>query len=135
MTADVGELVAVNEGFYEAFETLDLDTMMAVWRQADDVYCIHPGGGPVVGWGPVRRSWAAVFAATSYLQFIVTDVLARVLGEVGVVTCTENMLADAGQPEHLGAGKAIATNVFVREEQRWRMLAHHASPVVRGGQG
>lgn len=127
------ELVAANAAFYERFEALDLPGMEALWAHGDDVYCVHPGGGPIVGWGPVRRSWAAVFATTDYLQFIVTDVVARVWGTAGAVTCTENILAGAGDEGDLGAGRAVATNLFVWDGGRWLVVAHHASPVLREG--
>ena len=32
-----------------------------------------------------------------------------------------------------GGGKAVATNVFVRTPNGWRLWIHHASPVVSGG--
>jgi ketosteroid isomerase-like protein len=125
------DLVAANARFYEAFEALDLDRMDRLWDHGHAVYCIHPGGELIAGWGPVRRSWAAIFAATEYMQFIVTDVQARAAGAAGVVTCTENILSDA-QEGHLGAAKAIATNLFVRTPGGdWHMAAHHASPVLR----
>lgn len=122
-----------NDEFYAAFEALDLDRMSALWDHGDDVFCVHPGSDLILGWGPVRRSWAAVFAATEYLQFIVTDVRAR--PEAGVVTCTENILTDHAPDGALGAGKAVATNVFVHRAGRWHMTAHHASPVVRATGG
>lgn len=129
---DTSSLIEANQAFYDSFESLDLDRMDAVWDHGDAVYCVHPGAELVAGWGPVRRSWAAIFAGTAYLQFIVTDVRARVAGATGVVTCTENMLAgDEGDPS-LGAAKAIATNVFTHDTGgAWRMVAHHASPVLQ----
>jgi ketosteroid isomerase-like protein len=128
------ELVAANARFYEAFEALDLDRMDALWDHGDAVYCVHPGGELIVGWGPVRRSYAAIFAATEYLQFIVTDVQARAAGTAGLVTCTENILSDAHEG-HLGTARAIATNLFVQTAGgAWQMAAHHASPVLRAAE-
>ena len=46
---------------------------------------------------------------------------------IGWVTITENMLAD-GQ-----TGAATAINVFEHDGERWRMLAHHAAPVLGVG--
>ena len=131
MPADAGSLEAANQAFYDAFEALELDAMDTLWDHGDDVWCVHPGSEVISGWDRVHRSWAAVFANASYLQFIVTDVTATVAGEVGCVTCTENILSGHGDAAGLGAGKAVATNVFVWRGERWRMLGHHASPVVR----
>lgn len=129
---DLDTLRAANDAFYAGVEALDLDAVAAVWDHGDHVVCVHPGAELILGWPQVRRSWAAIFASTSYLQFIVTDVRAVVDGAAGIVTCTENILADAGHDDHLGTAKAVATNVFTRNgDDRWRMVLHHASPVLR----
>ncbi|MGH3664817.1 MAG: nuclear transport factor 2 family protein, partial [Egibacteraceae bacterium] len=124
-------LEAANATFYERFEAQDLDAMDELWAHGDDVFCVHPGSELVVGWGPVRRSWAAIFAATGYLQFIVTDVRVHAEGAAGWVACTENILSGRDVGGDLDAGKAVATNLFVWHEGAWRMTAHHASPVLR----
>jgi ketosteroid isomerase-like protein len=129
---DPSDLVAANAAFYECFEALDLDRMSELWDHGDAVYCVHPGSEVILGWPAVARSWAAIFASTSYLQFIVTDVRVRLAGSAGVVTCTENILSGTGQDGHLGAAKAVATNVFVRSPGgAWLLVAHHGSPVLR----
>lgn len=129
---DLEALRAANDAFYAGVEALDLDAVAAVWQHSEDVACVHPGAELISGWSRVRRSWAAIFAATSYLQFIVTDVRAVVDGTAGIVTCTENILSDAGHENHLGTAKAVATNVFSRDGNgRWLMVLHHASPVLR----
>lgn len=131
MSPGAGSLEAANEEFYAAFEALDLDWMEALWDSGDDVFCVHPGSEAIVGWGPVRRSWAAIFSATAYLQFIVTDVQVR--PDTGVVSCVENLLTDHSRHGEggFGAGRAVATNIFAWRGGRWRMTAHHASPVIR----
>jgi len=58
-----------------------------------------------------------------------------VLGDVASVTCTENVLTadeDTG-PDSFGGAKAVATNVFVRTPEGWRLWIHHASPVLSAG--
>lgn len=124
-------LEAANDAFYAAFEALDLDRMAALWKHGDDVFCVHPGSELILGWDAVRRSWAAVFSSMEYLQFIVTDVHAR--EDSGVLTCVENILTDGPGPGSgsFGAGRAVATNVFALVDGEWRMIAHHASPILR----
>ncbi len=133
MTArDLDGLVAANADFYAEFERLDLDGMAARWEQSDDVWCVHPGGELLRGWPAVRRGWAAIFANTPYPQFIVTDVAARLDGALGAVTCTENVISAAGGGEAaLGGGRVLATNLLSWRGGAWRMVAHHASPVLR----
>ena len=108
--------------------------MDAVWDPGPDVWCVHPGMEPIRGWPAIRRSWAAIFAVTPYLQFILTDVHVVVAGTAGMVCCTENMLSGGGGGT-LGGSRAVATNVFAWRGDGWRMIAHHASPVVRPAVG
>jgi ketosteroid isomerase-like protein len=125
---------SVNQAFYTAFETGDLDAMRALWLDRDDTVCIHPGGEAVRGAGPVGRSWALVMAHTPYIQFFLTDVAVSVAAEVASVTCTENILTgdESTGPSEFGGGKAVATNLFLRTPEGWRLWVHHSSPVLSG---
>lgn len=131
MTGDLGTLEAANERFYDALEAGDLDAMTGLWSDGDDAWCVHPGAELIVGAARVRRSWAAVFASGQQLQMIVTDVRCRLVAGAGVVTCTENVLTGLGGGQ-LGAARSLATNVFVAVDGAWRLVGHHASPVLRG---
>lgn len=123
-----------NTELYAAFEAGDIDRMTALWADSDDVVCIHPGGPILRGRGPVLRSWSMIMANTSYIQFFLTDVEIGVIGDVAVVTCAENILTTAGEdadPESfVHPGRVVATNVFRRTGNRWRLLLHHGSPVI-----
>jgi hypothetical protein len=48
----------------------------------------------------------------------------------GVVTCTENVLTGLGDGT-LGGARSLATNVFLWDDAGWRLVGHHASPVLR----
>jgi ketosteroid isomerase-like protein len=129
---DRRQVEAVNATFYEAFETADLDTMQDLWLEDPDTLCVHPGALPVRGTGPINRSWALIMANTPYIQFFLTDVEVSVLGGVASVTCTENVLTgdERTGPDAFGGARAVATNVFVRTDDGWRLWIHHASPVL-----
>jgi ketosteroid isomerase-like protein len=126
---DVEAVEAVLEEFYAAFERLDMDRMAACWSHDDDVRCIHPGADLIEGWPKVSRSWAAVFVSSPGMQFFLTDTSIHVDGDQAVVTCTENVLSG----EELASGKVLATKVLRRSGpgQPWRLVLHHASPVLR----
>ena len=136
MTDDAGaaqaDVLAANAAFYEAVERGDIDALEGLWVD-DAAVCVHPGLAPIHGHKAVMRSWAAVLAATPYLQFVLTDVVAETHDGVAVVTCTENLLSAAdGMPDTVFAGgHAVATNVFRRDGDRWRLWVHHASGVQR----
>lgn len=128
------EVEAVNTAFYAAFESADLDAMTQLWIDDVEALCVHPGSIPVRGSAAIGRSWALIMANTPYIQFFLTDVEVSVLGDVASVTCTENVLtADEYTDDGSFAGaKAVATNVFVRTDDGWRLWIHHASPVMSG---
>jgi ketosteroid isomerase-like protein len=75
-------------------------------------------------------------ASASYIQFFLTDTTVAVYGDgdAAVVSCTENVLtgldAQGGEPPGFAGGRAVATNVFVHADGGWRLVAHHASPVL-----
>ena len=124
----------VNAAFYEAFENADLDTMRDLWLDHEESLCVHPGALPVRGTAAISRSWALIMANTPYIQFFLTDVEVSVRGDVASVTCTENVLTadDRAGPDGFGGARAVATNVFVRTPDGWRLWIHHASPVLSG---
>ena len=128
------EVEAANAAFYAAFETADFDAMRDLWLDDPETLCVHPGALPVRGAPAISRSWALIMANTPYIQFFLTDVEVSVLADVASVTCTENVLTadEHTDDDAFGGAKAVATNVFVRTEEGWRLWIHHASPVLSG---
>ena len=76
------------------------------------------------GWGAVSGSWFALFRGDNPLQFILTNESVIVEGDVGWVNVDENLIGD-----RIG-GTVAALNLFVFDGERWRMVAHHGSPVA-----
>ena len=132
MTADVDAVTAANQELYAAFEVADLDRMEAVWDDADDVCCVHPGWPLLVGRARVMRSWSVLMANTSYIQFFLTGISTTVDGDTAVVVCEENILTaiDDAEGGLGGTQRVVSTNVFRRRDDRWRLWLHHASPVL-----
>lgn len=132
LARDLAAVEEVNAEFYGAFERGDLDAMTRIWLDDPHTLCVHPGMTPLRGASQITRSWALVMANATYIQFFLTDVEATVHDDVASVTCTENVLtadADTVDSAFIGA-RAVATNVFVRTEDTWRLWIHHASPVL-----
>ena len=111
--------------FYEALTKNDLDGMMSVWADDDDVYCVHPNGARVTGVEQVRESWRQIFASGQRLSFQLRD-QQYVQGMMLSVHSVYEHIAVAGEPR--ARAPVIATNIFLRTERGWRMVAHHASP-------
>jgi len=129
---DIEEVTAANAELYAAFEAGDIDRMEAVWDDADDVRCIHPGWPLLRGRSRVMRSWSVLLANTSYIQFFLTGVEASVDGDLAVVTCEENILTAIEDPDGGlgGSQRVVSTNVFRRRQDGWRLWMHHGSPVL-----
>ncbi|GAA1608310.1 nuclear transport factor 2 family protein [Nonomuraea sp. NPDC048882] len=136
MSVDTAAIETVNQEFYTAIESADLDKMTEIWAEDttdDQVSCVHPGWTLLTGRSEVLRSWALIMANTTYIQFVLTDVNTTVLGDVAVLTCVENILTAGEEGEaSFAAGKVVASNVYLRTPQGWRLWMHHGSPVLQG---
>lgn len=111
--------------FYEALTKADLDAMMAVWADDDDVYCVHPNGARVSGVESVRESWRQIFSSGQTLRFQLRE-SQHVQGMMLSVHSVYEHITIAGETR--ARSPMIATNVYLRTERGWRMVAHHASP-------
>lgn len=115
---------AANARFYEALEGGDLDRMADIWDNSDDAVCAHPGRAPLRGWEEVGASWQAIISGGGNPQIIITEEVVTIRGSVAWVTATENMISGG----HTGA--AAALNIFEHDGRRWRLVVHHAAPVL-----
>ncbi len=113
--------------FYEAFERCDLAGMMAVWAEDEDVVCVHPQGPRLVGLDAVRESWARIFAGAAAVR-VRRDAVQKMDGPV---LALRSLIEVIGPATGSGAtGSVHATNVYELQENGWRMVLHHASPVI-----
>ncbi|MGW0563386.1 nuclear transport factor 2 family protein [Streptomyces sp. NPDC003016] len=131
---DVEQVELANTAFYEAVERGDFEELSTLWLE-DEVSCVHPGWPVLTGRGEVLRSYALIMANTEYIQFFLTDVKVTVLADTAVVTCTENTLSggpaeEAGELGPLVGQLIVATNVFRRTQEGWKLWSHHGSPVL-----
>ena len=126
--SDHAAIEAANAQFYRAFETLDIREMDRVWAHGEHVKCVHPGWPLLVGWTAVRASWETIFANTAEMSFTLSDVEVVTASELAWVTCTENILSDVRG--RVAVTAILATNLFARAGEHWRMVHHHASHVL-----
>lgn len=124
--ADVlAALRETNDRFYRAFETLDLAAMERLWLHDPHVRCVHPGWDVLVGWDDVRAAWKRILQNTGWIRVSVTQSHAEVMGDVGLVGCSENITS--GREGDVGVAVAQATNLFRLTPDGWRIFVHHAS--------
>src|SRR5579884_1630433 len=126
--SDHEEVRQANRGFYDAFETLEVEQMERVWLQEPHIVCIHPGWRPLSGWGPIMHSWERIFDSTFEMKFDISEIQIMVQGDLAVVVVQEN-LTQRGY-DGIIKSTVLATNVFERASGEWKMVLHHGSPVA-----
>lgn len=116
----------VEAQFYEALQQADLDKLMAVWSDDDEIACVHPGGPRLSGPAAIRASFEAIFANGAIPLQPQSGV--RRLQSLGCAV--HHVVERITLADDKGERSAwvLATNVYVKTTQGWRMVAHHASP-------
>jgi uncharacterized protein (TIGR02246 family) len=127
---DPDQVVEANLKFYFALESLDVDLMEEVWATDASAICVHPGRDRLAGWENIRASWEQIFRNTTSMRVDVSEVSVEVQANVAWVTCLENISTSVA--DKLRRAQAYATNIFVYEDDRWLMVLHHASVLLRG---
>lgn len=115
----------VEAAFYEALQQGRLEPLMACWADEDDIVCVHPGGPRLLGPLAIRSHFEAMFSHGSVRAF------PERVRRVDTLTCAvHNVLERVEVMTEQGPREAwvIATNVYLKTAQGWRMVAHHASP-------
>ena len=117
----------VEAAFYEALQAGDIEQLMACWADEDDIVCVHPGGPRLLGAGAIRAAFESMFANGT--------VRARPVQVHRVVALSSAVHSVAEQvevmlPDGLHQAVVLATNVYHKTPEGWRMVAHHASPGV-----
>ena len=116
--------------FYEALERSDLEAMMLVWSEDEEVLCVHPGGARVAGLQAIREIWRQMFAGGPRLSVTVAQIVGTQAMMMAVHSVHE-FISMKDQPRP--ANPVVATNVYTRSGNGWRMIVHHASPTPAGG--
>jgi ketosteroid isomerase-like protein len=99
---------------------------MSCWADEDEIVCIHPGGPRLLGAVTIRASFESMFANGGSIPAIPAQI--RRVDSLGsavhhVLEQVEVMTADG-----LVQAYVIATNVYHKTAQGWRLVVHHASP-------
>ncbi len=110
--------------FYHAFETCDINAMMKVWNEDDEIICIHPTGKRLVGRASVKESWLQIFNQDIKLNFKISDQFYFDEKGLAIHLVHENILV--GDTTHFQP-PVLATNLYLKTKQGWRLVAHHAS--------
>jgi len=110
---------------YEALQQADIDRLMSVWADDDEIACIHPGGPRVIGAAAIRASFEAIFANGSI------PVMPEQVHRLQALGSAVHHLAERisiQTSEGPRTAWVLATNVYLKTTQGWRIVLHHASP-------
>lgn len=124
---DREEVLRVNERFYIALGTRDLELMDSVWVRESRAGCVHPGWIMMKGWDALRQSWENVFDPRDQLDVELANVSVEVRGNVAWVTCIQKLIYKSRTP--VGINISQSTNIFEKHDSGWLMVLHHASPI------
>lgn len=114
------DAIAANAEFYEAFNRHDVGAMDVLWARQHPVACVHPGWNLLRSRNEIMASWEAILTNPGQPRIVAGGAEAIVIGESAVVICRE----------FVGGAPLLATNVFAREDGRWRLVHHHSGPVA-----
>lgn len=120
-TSDEAAVLAANAAFYAAFNARDADAMAALWATAAEVTCVHPGWNILRGREAVLASWRSILGNAEQAKIVGAADGAQILGEVAIVVGREVV----------GGHPIAVSNTFLLQENGWKMLHHHASPVAQ----
>jgi ketosteroid isomerase-like protein len=116
-----------NDAFYAAFNARDAQAMAALWSEEAPCACLHPSTPPIHGREAVLRSWSQILGSPNAPLVACERTEIRRYGSTAIVACFERV------GERRSGKRTIAilaaTNVFVLEHGRWRLVHHHASPI------
>jgi ketosteroid isomerase-like protein len=125
---------AVEDAFYRAFANTDLGGMARVWSGGDEARCIHPGGDLLTGPAAVLQSWRQIFSAA-----VAPTVRYRLLHRAAAGDLSIHLVEERigpGDASDAQLTRVLATNIYRRTPNGWRMVLHHATlPLTeeRGG--
>lgn len=119
MNDQLNQVLHANESFYEALINSDYQSMELLWANESDVAVIHPGWPPLHGREAVMDSWKRILTGNSTQGMYCSNAKFYLLDKVAFVICSECF------PE----GELIATNIFVLEEDKWKIIHHQGGPM------
>ena len=120
--------------FYAAFNSAlngDLDPLSAVWSHRADVSNLTVVGGRATGWNEVHEDFQNLVRQYPGGQIAPQDILVVADGDMGYSVVTESgQLRSADGP--MVKFEQRATNIFRREDGKWKLVHHHADSSSTG---
>jgi len=130
-TSDVEGVNAASQAFVAAIAARDIRAMDAIWAHVPHATFIGPlSTTVVVGWGGVRKAWEMRFGQFDRVTISSPESHVRVNGNVAWAVGVEKVELLRKNGETLSFD-AFVTNVFEKQDNRWLMVSHQATPIFR----
>jgi ketosteroid isomerase-like protein len=110
---------------YETMRRGDVDRLMQLWSDDDEICCVHPGGERLLGAAAIRASFEAMFG-NGTIDAEPHRVRRLESHSSAVHSVIERIRVATAEGERFAW--VVATNVYLKSAQGWRLVAHHASP-------
>jgi hypothetical protein len=118
---DSDPVLAANLEFYRAFTTREVPAMDALWSRVAPVACLRPGWTALKDRAAIMQSWEGILANPDAPRVACFDEQVFLYGDVALVLCEEELVG----------GTLAASNLFVREDNEWRIAQAKLSSAFR----
>ena len=124
---DREQILEVNDIFYRALGTRDLELMKTIWVLEERAGCVHPGWTILRGWENIYQSWENIFDPEDQVDINLSEVKISINNNMAWLTCVQEMVYIKREPSMFNLSQS--TNIFEKRDGKWLMVVHHASPI------
>ena len=131
MAAANEDLETISQLFYQAVQQVmhaNITPMLALWSVQDDVTYVDPQGHYHQGHDSIVAYWQRAVQLNSHAPGSVSSTAELIMmhrSESMICTVMAEQI-QVRQPDQMLRLKAVATNIYRYEGQRWRMLHRHS---------
>ena len=118
--------------FYAALNSAlqgDLGPLGVVWSHRPDVSNLGGVGGRALGWNEVRTDFQSLGRLYPAGRIDPQDTIVVVGGDIGYSVCNETGRLRSSEGSMVSFNRR-ATNIFRREDGKWKLIHHHADTTV-----
>ncbi|NIP31665.1 MAG: DUF4440 domain-containing protein [Candidatus Dadabacteria bacterium] len=121
------EILKINDLFYKALGTRDLDLMGKIWIKDERSGCVHPGWIVLRSWDAIKQSWENIFDPEDQVDINISNITLDIKKDIAWLTCIQEMVYIKRDPVTFNLSQS--TNIFEKDGSNWYMILHHASPI------
>jgi hypothetical protein len=120
LMSDRSDVLEANARFYRAFQTKSLEAMDQIWAEGE-VSCVHPGWPALESRQAILNSYRLILTNAGQDPVLCLNPRIHLRADQALVICEEQV----------GGGMLVASNLYLRTQQGWRLVHHQASPMMQ----